>query len=252
MKWFSGINTHNKKLYIDYINMYKVAVITAKKTNPNLEPYLILDGEIDESINYLIDLGVKVIKHRLTFYDNLVEHYKDDSIALGAFLRIDIPKICYDLKFDNDYILYTDNDVMFINDISSLNELKPNFFMCAGEFDKYFTPMSMNSGVLWINWREMYNDHSNFVSFIKNNLHNFRVYDQDDLKLFYNNRLESFDFNYNYKPYWGDSNDIKILHFHGPKPTCSVEDFDLFPYPSLITPYFKEQREIFNQILENS
>lgn len=252
MKWFSAINTHNPKLYKDYIHMYKVAVLTAKQTNPSIEPYLILDGDIDSFIQELIDMGVNVIKHRLTFYDKLVEHYKDDSIALGTFLRIDIPKICYELNFENDYILYTDNDVMFIDDVSSLNELSPKYFMCAGEFSQNFTPMGMNAGILWINWREMYNDHSNFVSFIEHNLHKFQVYDQDALKQFYGNRMESFDSSYNYKPYWGESNDIKILHFHGPKPTFKKSDFNTFPHPQLITPYFYKMVEKFNEIYDNN
>ena len=41
MKWFSGVNSHNEKLYNNYIKMYKVAVVTAKQTNPNIQPYLI-------------------------------------------------------------------------------------------------------------------------------------------------------------------------------------------------------------------
>lgn len=249
MKWFSGVNCHDTKLYEKYIKMYKVAVLTAKQTNPSIEPYLILDGEIDNYISELINLGVKIIKHKVSFSDNLINHYKDNTIALGAFLRVDIPKICNDLNLEDDYILYTDNDVMFINDVSSLNELKPNYFMCAGEFTTEFTPMGMNSGVMWINWKNMFNDYDNFVFFIKINLSKFQVYDQDALKLFYSDRMESFDPNFNYKPYWGEDNNIKILHFHGPKPTFTDNDLKSFPYPSLVTPFYKKMTEKFNEIL---
>ena len=131
MKWFSGVNSHNLELYKKYIKMYKVAVLTAKETNPSIQPYLILDGDVDNLIDELIELGVTIIKHKVSFSDKLIEHYKDNTIALGAFLRVDIPKICNDLNITDDYILYTDNDVMFINDVSSLNELKTEFFMCA-------------------------------------------------------------------------------------------------------------------------
>jgi lipopolysaccharide biosynthesis glycosyltransferase len=251
MKWFSGVNTHNKELYINYINMYTVAVITAKKTNPSIEPYLILDGEIDDLIQYLIDMGVTVIKHTVTFYNELKEHYKDNTISLGAFLRIDIPKICNDLNIEDDYVLYTDNDVMFINDVSSLYELKPKYFMCAGEFDPKFTPMGMNSGVMWINWKNMNEDYDNFVFFIKNNLHKFETYDQDAIRQFFKDKMEEFDYRFNYKPYWGNDDDIKILHFHGPKPTFNNKQLKDFPYPKLITPFFNEMSNKFNQILEN-
>jgi len=251
MKWFSGVNTHNKELYLDYIDMYTVAVITAKKTNPTIEPFLILDGEIDDIIQDLIDMGVTVIKHTVTFSEKLKSHYKENTIALGAFLRVDIPKICNDLNIQDDYILYTDNDVMFLDDVSSLYELTPKYFMCAGEFDPNFTPMGMNSGVMWINWRNMYEDYENFVFYIKTNLSKFQVYDQDALKQYYVDKMESFGPEYNYKPYWGPNDNIKILHFHGPKPTFSETQLKDFPYPTLVTSYFKEMTLKFNEIIEN-
>jgi len=252
MKWFSGINSHNKDLYYDYIKMYNVAVKTSKKTNPKIEPYLILDGEIDDLIENLISMGVVIVKHSVTFSSDLILHYKENTTALGAFLRVDIPKICYDLNIEDEYILYTDNDVMFIDDVSSLNELTPKYFMCSGEFFKNFSPMGMNSGVMWINWRNMYNDYNNFVFFIKNNLNRFQVYDQDAYKQFYSERMESFDYRYNYKPYWGYSDDIRILHFHGPKPTFNDDKLKIFPFQNLITPFFKEMSSNFNKLLQTT
>jgi len=50
MKWFSGLNNHNREKYLDYIKMYTVAVVSAKETNPLIEPYLIFDGVKDEYI----------------------------------------------------------------------------------------------------------------------------------------------------------------------------------------------------------
>ena len=44
---------------------------------------------------------------------------------------------------------------------------------------------------------------------------------------------------------------IKILHFHGPKPTFSSEQFKTFPFPTLVTPYFNEMVEKFNQIIKS-
>jgi hypothetical protein len=96
----------------------------------------------------------------------------------------------------------------------------------------------------------MLEDYDNFVYFIKINLTKFQVYDQDALKLFYSDRMESFNPEYNYKPYWGHNDNIKILHFHGPKPTFSEEQLKTFPYPQLVTPYFKEMSIKFNKILE--
>ena len=86
--WFTGLNNHNKKSYIDYLKMYKVAVKTAKMTNPTIVPYLILDGEKDEYINDLVNMGVNVIHHQVNFFDSLKDFYGDNTTAYGAFLRI--------------------------------------------------------------------------------------------------------------------------------------------------------------------
>jgi lipopolysaccharide biosynthesis glycosyltransferase len=232
--------------------MYTVAVLSAKKTNPNLKPHLILDGDIDTHILKLQELGVNIIKHKSLFYDDLKLYYKDNTTAFGAFLRIDIPKICESLGITDDCVLYTDNDVMFMSDVSELMNVKPNLFMAAGEFTKDFNPTLINTGVMWINWRAMNNEYNNFVQFIKLNFNRFQTYDQDALRMYFYKSVESLDFNYNYKPYWSFSNDIKILHFHGPKPTFVESDFKTFQYPTMVTPLFKEMTKKFNEIYDNN
>jgi hypothetical protein len=77
------------------------------------------------------------------------------------------------------------------------------------------------------------------------------VYDQDAYKIFYNESIERLNYRFNYKPYWGPFNDVKILHFHGPKPTFSEEDSSKFPFKNLITPFFHEMKEKFNETYDN-
>jgi len=249
MKWFTGLNNHNKTLYDDYIKMYKVAVFTAKETNPSIKPYLILDGEIDDSVNELINMGVNVIQHRVSFSDKILAHYKDDTIALGAFLRIDIPKICETLKIEDEYILYTDNDVYFIGDVTPITNYKPEFFAACGEFIPTLESMNMNSGVMWINWKSMLNEYDDFVKYIVENFAN-NMYDQDALKKYYDGRITSLNPLFNYKPYWGPNNNIKILHFHGPKPTFDEKKLKEFPFQALVTPFYREMTIKFNKKLE--
>lgn len=229
--------------------MYTVAVLTAKETNPKIKPYLILDGEKDKYIKKLEEIGVNVIIHRATFNSELEKFYKNDalSISLGAFLRVDIPLICKNLNIDTDNILYTDNDVMFISDISELVNLKPKYFLVAGEFSKEFSGKLLNSGVMWINWRTMLSEHKEFVFFIVNNLNKFKTFDQDAIRLYYGSKCEKLNYKFNYKPYWGDEEDIKILHFHGPKPTQQ----DNIPQiiKGLSHPYFFEMSKKFHIIL---
>ena len=249
MKWFTGLNNHNKTSYNDYIKMYKVAVFSAKKTNPTLEPYLILDGDIDDEIQSLIDLGVNVIKHQVLFYDDVIKHYKDDTVALGVFLRIDIPKICEQLRIEDEYILYTDNDVYFMDDVSDLKNLKPTFFAACGEFNPFLSPMNMNSGVMLINWRNMMKEYDVFVKYIVDNF-SVNMYDQDPLKKFYNGPITILDPHYNYRTYWGPNTNIKILHYHGPKPTDSDDRIKNYTLPQLITPFYFETKKQFLETLE--
>ena len=249
MKWFTGLNNHNKTSYNDYIKMYKVAVFSAKKTNPSLEPYLILDGDIDDEIQSLIDFGVNVIKHQVLFYDDIIKHYKDDTVALGVFLRIDLPKICEKLGIKDDYILYTDNDVYFMDDISDLKNLQPEFFAACGEFNPFLSPMNMNSGVMLINWRNMMKEYDTFVKYIVDNF-SVNMYDQDPLKKFYDGRITILDPHYNYRTYWGPNNNIKILHYHGPKPTYNDDKIKNYHHPRLITPFYFESKQQFLETFE--
>jgi lipopolysaccharide biosynthesis glycosyltransferase len=248
MKWFSGLNNHNREKYLDYIKMYTVAVVSAKETNPLIKPYLIFDGNKDEYIELLENLGVNILYEKSSIYDDLVIKYNNDSVALGAFLRVDIPKICHDLSIQDDYVLYTDNDVMFLDDVSELNKLTPKYFLCAGEFNKMLTNSLFNSGVMWINWKNMYKDYTNFKTFIKSKIPNFGAYDQGALQEYYGSRFEVLNYNFNYKPYWGFDKGIKILHFHGPKPT-ETELIDIHPLKNLATPYYFEMSKNFNIIL---
>lgn len=247
MYWFSGVNNHNKDSYFNYIKMYKVAVFTAKQTNPNIKPVLILDGDEDDHIRELENLGVQIFKHTSSFFNSLKEHYKDNTTAFGAFLRVDIPLICSELSIEDDYVLYTDNDVMFISDVSGLIEFKSNLIMCCGEFTKQSNFHGMNSGVMWMNWKLLLNFQEDFVNFIKQNLHKFQVYDQDAYKQYFREKLTLLNYEFNYKPYWGHHDDIKILHFHGPKPTQTEKELESFPFKQLITPYFREMCQIFNE-----
>lgn len=254
MYWFSGLNNHNKDSYYDYIKMYKVAVISAKLTNPNLKPVLILDGEIDSYINELKEMGVDIVEHRSSFYDNLKDYYKDNTTAFGAFLRVDIPLICKKLNVEDEYVLYTDNDVMFISDISDLNNLKPDHLMCAGEFQPVVNHLGMNTGVMWLNWKSLLNSYEDFVDFIKKNLDKLIVYDQTAYILFYNKKISLLDYRYNYKPYWPKNNEMKILHFHGPKPVKKWDDNSIasYPYRGLFTPNFFELTKFFNNTYDNN
>lgn len=248
--WFSGINKDNRLVYLEYIEMYTKAVISQKRTNPHIKAYLIFDGEKDEKTDYLETvLDVVLIPHRVSFYDKLQDHYAENYIARGAYLRCDIPLIVKDiLKLDAKYVLYTDNDVMFLDDVSDLNNLSPKYFNISSEFSKNdYT--DINSGVMWINIDAMYDIYPRFKEFIVNNFDQFETYDQDAIKLFFKGKMDVLDYRYNYKPYFGKKDDIKILHFHGPKPLhLSLCKDKTYPLMSLVNDFYYEMVDYYNEL----
>lgn len=248
IKWFSAINQESIEAYKTYINYYTKAVKSALVNSPCLEPYLILDGEEDEYIKELQDkYNVKIIKHRLTFYDKLKEYYKGDTTASGAYLRCDLPIILKNNNIDDNYVLYTDNDVLFFSDVSGLLLLNPEYFAISSEFTKDYR--DVNSGVMWINTKAMYKEYYDFVDFIINNFKHFKVYDQDAIKIYFYDKMTILDYYYNYKPYWGEDDNIKILHFHGPKPahlqSCKT---NTYPLMQLVNDYYYKCVEIFEKL----
>jgi lipopolysaccharide biosynthesis glycosyltransferase len=248
--WFSGINKHNVPVYLEYIEMFTKAVISQKQTNPKIHSYLIFDGERDEKIDFLENkLNVTIIPYRVSFYEKLKAHYGDNNIAAGAYLRCDIPLIVKDiLQLPTKYVLYTDNDVLFMDDVTRLTRLRPKYFNISSEFSKWrYT--DINSGVMWINVDSMYEIYPHFRDFIVENFARFETYDQDAIKLFFKRKMNTLDYRYNYKPYFGKRDDIKILHFHGPKPPHLQSCLDkTHPCMHLVNNFYFEMVEYYNNL----
>ena len=218
MYWFAclRIRPHNT----DFEKYYLVALATARATNPYIKPILLLDGQITPILKKCQDLGATIIKHQVSIAPGIKAHYGYKDTPLGTFLRLDIPIICKRLGVKEDYVLYTDCDIMFLNDVSPIFDYKPRVFAVAGESTRVMSPDNFNAGVMLINWREMYLDHDTLRSYISRNWHKIVLgpFDQEAYKLFYHDRLDSLDPTYNWRPYWRDNPTAKIMHFHGPKP----------------------------------
>lgn len=255
MYWFSAINKCNDNIeqYNRYIEMYSVAVATVISTNPWIKPILILDGEKDEHIIKLEKFGVLVVSFQTTLLQTLEQRYNGDSlcIAKGAFLRVDISKICDILKITDDYVLYTDNDVMFLNDVSELKNLKCHYMMMCSEFSKQFFYSVVNTGVMIINIKNYKSIYNRFKQNISSMILISQSYDQDMFRYYFGKSIEELPYQYNYKPYWGISDDIKILHFHGPKPNQFNQ---ISEYPEnlkhLVSGGYFELSELYFKILD--
>lgn len=221
MYWFACLRTrpHNN----DFEKHYLVALATARATNPNLKPILLLDGTITPILKKCRELGTTIIQHQVSIAPGIKAHYGHVDVPLGTFLRIDIPIICERLNIQDQVVLYTDCDVMFLGNVMPLVNLRPRVFAVTGECSRVMSDADLNAGVMVMNWREMLLDHDTLRSFISRSWHRILKgpFDQEAYKLFYGGRLDGLDGIYNWRPYWGDNPDARIMHFHGPKPLCS-------------------------------
>jgi hypothetical protein len=201
----------------DWLNLVRVAVQSAR-THTTLVPHLLYDGEASDFTREMQMQGVKVIFHRVTFFDSLAKHGERDpnylSIASGAFLRFDIPVIERVAK----YVLYTDCDVMFRRDPDFFESGAPSLFSATSQTSD-IPSEDMNSGVMLINVPAMRELHADLVNFTRVNLD--LGLDQEILRVFFDGKYTPMDRSLNWKPYWGINPAAQIVHFHGPKPIAS-------------------------------
>jgi|GEM_PF-981914 methyltransferase, FkbM family len=224
MKWFFAINEASPGFEI-YSQMIKVAVYTAQQ-NTSLEPYCIYDGEENELTDWLQKNGVKIIYHRTPHYEKLQTQYPwCSTVAFGAFLRIEIPKIVEIYEIPDEYVFYTDCDVMFFGDVVDyLQGITCEYFAAAPEHEPNNWEY-LNSGVLYMNVKNLQKIQKEFDDFIDGNLEQILqlAYDQGAYNLFFKDKWDRLDIQLNWKSYWDFSPEAKIIHFHGPKPTQAEE-----------------------------
>lgn len=213
INWFFCLNENRSGAFLD---MAKVAVLSSLDYEMNR--YCIYDGDNKEFIDFLEQNGVQVILHESSFKEKITEMV--EKIAhptfYGAFLRIDIPLIIKKLNLNIDYYLYTDCDVIFINDPTDfLLSLTPESIAATGEFTKNDSKM-FNSGVMWCNNKKMLDTYQSFYDFVISKQFKFVATDQGALNEFY--KHEKIIDEMNWKPYWGINENAYLIHFHGPKP----------------------------------
>lgn len=216
MKWYFACNDKSERFY----PLIKGAVNSAIQ-NTTLEPNFLFDGEENEFTQWLREKGVNVIHYKSSFYDELEKFYDGGflSTAAGAFLRCDIPII---EKVD-DFVLYTDCDVLFLKDFDISKIEKPKYFACSTQSSKRDFNL-FNTGVMVMNVKKLRESHRDFVKFITSNFEKFKTFDQDAFQIFYGKKNTKLPVKYNHKPYWGIDEEAAILHFHGSKPTTYTDD----------------------------
>jgi hypothetical protein len=228
MKWFFAYNGHRSFDYDTHIEV----MIRSAMANTSLDAHLIYFGRRDNPIlSFAEQHGVKVIHHEPSIFADLQrikakfpDYVPQFAIATGAFLRIDVPVICRDLGYSDEFVLYTDCDVVFLRDIPEApthSFLRPTLFSCAPEFSETDW-VNINSGVMVMNVVNLLDDYPSFRDFITagDTLYyelGEGAFDQKSYLLHYASKWDKLPVEYNWKPYWGFNQDAVIVHFHGPK-----------------------------------
>ncbi len=204
----------------DWKAMIQAAVASAR-ANTRLRPHFLYDGAPSPFTEGLQRQGVTVLHRSLTFLPNIQGRMHEIGMApdpmrlaimAGAYLRTDIPA----LDLDDEYVLYTDCDVLFLAD-PDIARFRPAYFACAPQRDRQDLA-DINSGVMVMNVPGMRRELANFWHYIVQNFERFGAHDQDALREYYTGRFDTLPLDLNWKPYWGVNPAARIVHFHGPKP----------------------------------
>jgi len=218
-KWYFTTNVHGLRHAFDQI---KVAVLSCQ-ANLGLAPYCLVDGagadgEIEARIQWLIDNGVSIIRHQASMLNILRPKFQEKmDIYSGHWLRCDIAS----LEADDDFVLYTDIDVIFLKPLPELLET-PKYIACAPEHQRsdysYF-----NSGVIIMNIPALRARRENLIQVVEQRLPVTDPWDdQSALNDLFKDEWLKLAPIWNWKPYWGANDDALIVHFHGPKPAHAL------------------------------
>nr|WP_181017468.1 glycosyltransferase [Methylobacterium sp. V23] len=187
-------------------------------------PNLVYSGRDNSFIRYLSSLGVKVLFHRSSFEDAINaasprQGFNKDWAA-GNFLRFDIPL----LERDEDHVLYTDTDVVFCSDVTSLPMqgviAAANEFLIDGVEVKERSDV-FNAGVMVLNMPVLRQLHRDILDLtIANDFARGAAgwYDQGILNGLFADHRVPLSPAMNWRPFAKTSLPPAIIHFHYLKP----------------------------------
>ena len=228
MQWVFAL-TEDSTAFRQYAEMVMVAVHTAKKFTA-LEPHCIYDGGDNEFTDWLTKHEVRIIRHRSFVRKQLEELGREKGnphlapALSGAFSRVELPELVERFGGDAERVLYTDCDVIFLGEVVPELESNPcEYFAVAPESaqDDY---VNMNTGVMLMNIERLRESLPGFREYVLKHLAELEreSWDEAAYRWFYRDNngplWDRLRPELNWKPYWGESADAKIIHFHGPKP----------------------------------
>ena len=261
---------------VEHIRMAKVAILSARKqTLFRLVCVLMIDSQsrshdvVLSFVSWLQSHDVLVIEHTPVWSRVIHELYESGLFAqniqysplynntnamMSTFLRLDIPI----LGFIDDYVLYTDLDVMFTRHIQ-IHEFGPDLpmYLAMGTesfvIDKVtpqFDANYGNAGVILYHIPNMHYTYDKFIEWTfseenkKKGLHygDYGPGDQGAYNSFYHDHYKATIHQnafFNWRPYFKgaprDHHPVAIVHWHGPKP---VDFMKYYENPDQVLPLY--------------
>ena len=221
MKWYTCCNEEGLRHGGEWL----VAAVQSCLRNTSLSPHLVYSGRDNAFLDYLASIGVKIVRHRLSFADDIdkapLRPGFDKVWANGTFLRFDIPLI----EQDDEVVLYTDTDVIFLDDIECPALTVPlaaaNEYIIA-DLPPQETNEAFNAGVLFLNIPVLRRLHTMMIRFtVADDFENGSLgwYDQSVLNVLFREFRAPLAQEFNWRPFAGVSSSPRIVHFHLVKPT---------------------------------
>jgi hypothetical protein len=225
MRWFLGLN-YDAPHFAAYAQMAQAAVLSVP-AEAGLRAHLLFDGPECELTEWFRTRGGEVIFRESYLKPHLraASAHPATPHALshgaGVYLRVEIPDLLRERGWDDETVLYTDCDVLFTPRFRIADLPAPTHAIaCGPDFDRSNEDV-FNSGFMLIHlplWRPL---HERFKAFAIEDLPNAiggREWDQYSFKMFFGRNYQKLYPIWNWKPYWGENPDARVLHFHGPKP----------------------------------
>ena len=211
-----------------YVSLLEVALKSAR-LNTTLDLYVLYDGPREHKCYQILkEYNVNIIEHKFSHTAEIAKLFTTDFVGRPlkvnqitcTFMRLDVPFI----EQEDEYVLYSDFDVVFTKDINVEELPKPKYLAASSEFTmerkmaEYF-----NAGVMVFNVKNMREK----CKLIFKDLEEGKVingFDQGYLNEHCKEDYEWLDIKFNWKPYWGINHDASIVHYHGMKPGSEVAE----------------------------
>ena len=221
---FRGIYHNPSKVVTPTIAAAKVAIRSARE-NTSLDIAVMYDGDSPEFLAFLKSHDVRCIQQRFSYADDPTFWPGNHDAftaqwCCGAWMRTDIPSVFP----EQEYVLYTDPDVVFNRDPAPLLEQVAPKIVAGVSYGKEskFPSVSgkgfINTGVLVINVKAWTKEFDAFIDTArKANWGETINFDEGVINRHFKGRIEFLRRTFNWRPWWGVFEAAPIVHYHGAK-----------------------------------